>query len=180
MTREKDRLPRWREELTVKGKRTSLDDTACGVARSLDQVGDWWSLLIVRDAFAGRKRFCEFERGLGLAKNILATRLKKLVEDGIFDLVPASDGSAYKEYVLTAKGEGLHVVIAALSQWGNAHCFGPGEQPIELMDRRDGTPLAPLELRSATGRVVGPRDFGIRVTGEHAGETCSHAPEDSE
>lgn len=145
----------------MRGKKTSLEGTACGVARSLALVGEWWSLLIVRDAFAGRKRFCEFEKSLGLAKNILSQRLKKLVEEGIFDLVPASDGSAYKEYALTRKGEDLYLVIAALSQWGDRHCFDEREAPLRLVDRRDGVPLAPLELRAADGRVVGPHDFGV-------------------
>lgn len=145
----------------MRGKKTSLEETACGVARSLALVGEWWSLLIVRDAFAGRKRFCEFEKGLGLAKNILSQRLKKLVEEGIFDLVPASDGSAYKEYVLTDKGEDLYIVIAALSQWGDRHCFHESEHPLRLVDRRDGALLAPLELKASDGRVLGPRDFAV-------------------
>ena len=88
-------------------QRTRLQDAECPVARSLDAIGDWWSLLIVRDAFDGLTRFGEFQRNLGMAKNILAARLRTLVAHGIFQVVPASDGSAYQEYVLTEKGQGL-------------------------------------------------------------------------
>jgi DNA-binding HxlR family transcriptional regulator len=82
-------------------KRTSLKEAQCPVARSLDIIGDWWSLLIVRDAFDGLRRFGEFQKSLGVSKGILAARLRDLVGLGIFEIVPASDGTAYKEYALT-------------------------------------------------------------------------------
>ena len=77
----------------MKGKRTELSTHDCAIARSLDVIGDWWSLLIIRDARSGKRRFSEFHRNLEMAKNILATRLKALVERGIMQRVPASDGS---------------------------------------------------------------------------------------
>src|SRR5689334_20385169 len=98
-------------------KRTSFAKDECPVARSLETVGDWWSLLIIRDAFVGKKRFGEFQRSLGVAKNILTVRLKKLVADGVLEMAPASDGSAYSEYVLTDKGRRLFLVIVALGEW---------------------------------------------------------------
>src|SRR5690349_25055943 len=98
-------------------KRISHKDSMCGVARPLDAIGDWWSLLIVRDAFDGLRRFGEFQRSLGLAKNILSARLKNLIEHGILETVPASDGSAYQEYVLTDKGLDLFPLLTALRQW---------------------------------------------------------------
>ena len=85
-------------------KRTRLEESTCPVARSLDIIGDWWSLLIVRDALRGIKRFGEFQKSLGIAKNMLTARLKLLVDEGILRLQPASDGSAWQEYVLTDKG----------------------------------------------------------------------------
>ncbi|MBV8490260.1 MAG: helix-turn-helix transcriptional regulator, partial [Candidatus Eremiobacteraeota bacterium] len=84
-------------------KKKSLDVADCPIARAVGIVGDWWSLLIVRDAMTGVRRFNEFASRLGLAKNILADRLKKLVAFGVLESVPASDGSAYREYVLTPK-----------------------------------------------------------------------------
>ena len=80
-------------------------------------IGDWWSLLIIRDAFLGIRRFSEFQKNIGLAKNILTVRLRALVEHGILTTAPASDGSAYQEYVLTPKGRGLFPILVALRQW---------------------------------------------------------------
>src|SRR3982751_4372841 len=99
-------------------KRKSLESDVCPVARSLEAAGDAWSMLIVRDAFAGKRRFGELQKSLGVAKNILATRLKKLIALGVLEQVPASDGSAFQEYVLTEKGRGLFLVLVALGQWG--------------------------------------------------------------
>jgi len=143
----------------MKGKRTDLQTDACAIARSLDVIGDWWSLLIVRDAFRERRRFGEFQKSLGLAKNILTTRLRKLVAEGIMGMVPASDGSAYSEYVLTEKGESLYLVIVALWQWGETYAFAPGELNTALVAGEKRKRLAPLELRTRDGRIVGPRDF---------------------
>jgi DNA-binding HxlR family transcriptional regulator len=97
----------------------------CPVARTLDLVGEWWTLLILRDALAGVKRFSEFQQSLGMAKNILAARLRKLVDNGILELRPASDGSAYQEYVITEKGRSLSGIVAALRDWGEKHLAGP-------------------------------------------------------
>lgn len=143
----------------MKGKRTPLEGRACAIARALGVVGDWWSMLIVRDALAGKRRFGEFQSSLGLAKNILSTRLQKLVEHGVLTAVPASDGSAYKEYVLTAKGEKLYVVMVALWQWGEEFCFAPGELTYDMVDKETCKPFRPLELKANDGRIIGPRDM---------------------
>ncbi|WP_017129503.1 winged helix-turn-helix transcriptional regulator, partial [Pseudomonas gingeri] len=121
-------------------------------------IGDGWSLLIIRDAFDGIRRFGEFQRNLGLAKNILAARLKNLVGHGVLTVVPASDGSAYQEYVLTEKGRGLFNLIIGLRQWGETYFYGPQEQHSRMVDREQGLPLRPLELRAADGRLLGPED----------------------
>lgn len=139
-------------------KRTTFADAQCPVARSMDAIGDGWSLLLVRDAFDGIRRFGEFQRSLGMAKNILSARLRTLVEHGIFELVPASDGSAYQEYVLTEKGKGLFPLIIGLRQWGEAFFFEAGEAHSRVVDRETGQPIRPLELRSEDGRLLGPED----------------------
>ncbi|AZM56439.1 transcriptional regulator [Streptomyces sp. WAC 01529] len=141
--------------------RTRFDDSDCPVARSVDAIGDWWSLLIVRDAFDGSRRFGEFQRSLGVAKNILTARLRTLVEGGVLASVPASDGSAYREYVLTPKGEALFPVIVALRQWGEENFFAPGEPHSELVDRRQGRPLRALEVLSEDGRRLTPEDTTV-------------------
>ncbi|MBY5572238.1 helix-turn-helix transcriptional regulator [Rhizobium leguminosarum] len=144
-------------------KRVSLWNAGCPVARSLDAIGDWWSLLIIRDAFDGKRRFGEFQTGLGISKGVLTTRLRDLVKRGIFETAPASDGTAYREYVLTAKGRGLFPVIVALRQWGEDFLFADRESPSSLVDREIGSPIARLEVRSADGRSLAWSD--TKVTG---------------
>ena len=140
-------------------KRKSLDTANCPIARTLDVIGDWWSLLIVRDAFLGKRRFSEFHKSLGLAKNILCMRLQKLVSHGIFEAVPSLCGSAYQEYALTEKGRRLYLVLVALRQWGESFLFKEGELDLLLVDRESGQPVKPLELRSQDGRLLGPADL---------------------
>jgi DNA-binding HxlR family transcriptional regulator len=145
-------------------RRTSLKSANCPVARSLDVIGDWWSLLIVRDAFRGLRRFGQFQKSLGLARNILTVRLRGLVADGILKLVPASDGSAYQEYVLTNKGRDLLPVLLALRQWG-VTCFPDGGPwGSEAVDRETGQPVRGLEIRAEDGRTITPVDVEIRPT----------------
>ncbi len=146
-------------------ERTRFDDSDCPVARSVDTIGDWWSLLIVRDAFDGSRRFGEFQRSLGVAKNILAARLRRLTAAGVLDTVPASDGSAYREYVLTPKGKGLFPVIVALRQWGERNLFAPDEPHSELVDRRHGRPLRALEVHAEDGRRLDADDTTVDKLG---------------
>ncbi|WP_429027061.1 winged helix-turn-helix transcriptional regulator [Bradyrhizobium sp. I1.14.4] len=144
-------------------KRTSLAGDSCPVARALDVFGDWWSLLIIRDASLGRRRFGEFQASLGLAKNILATRLRTLVERGILKTVPASDGSAYQEYVLTPKGHGIFPILVALRQWTEEFDEHPDEIATMLVDRDKGRPVKKLALLSQDGRVLGVADTTLKL-----------------
>jgi DNA-binding HxlR family transcriptional regulator len=143
-------------------RKTDFSEATCPIARSLGEIGDWWSLLIVRDALAGMTRFSEFQRSLGCAKNILSARLSKLVEHGVLTTAPASDGSAYTEYRLTDKGKSLRVVLVALRQWGEDNLFDTGEEWLGLVDRRDGLPVARLDLHAQDGRPLGPDDVEVR------------------
>jgi DNA-binding HxlR family transcriptional regulator len=149
-------------------KRTSHSGASCPVARPLDAIGDWWSLLIIRDVFDGLHRFGEFQKSLGLAKNILASRLRNLVEHGILDTAPASDGSAYQEYVLSPKGIALFPVLVALRQWGEDYFFDPAEQHVQLVDVKSGLPVRRLELKAQDGRLLGPGDAVVRAAPEPA------------
>ena len=106
-------------------------------------------MLVVRDAFAGRRRFREFVDSLGIAKNVLTDRLKKLVGAGVLETVPAADGSAYHDYVLTERGRGLFLVLVALGRWRGG---GPG---FTLAEVATGEPVR-LELRTEGGRELGP------------------------
>ncbi|MBY6243204.1 helix-turn-helix domain-containing protein [Methylosinus sp. Sm6] len=145
-------------------KRSSHRTSGCPVARPLDAIGDGWSLLIVRDAFAGLRRFGEFQKNLGLARNILAARLRHLVEHGILAAVPAPDGGAYQEYVLTEKGRGLFHLLVALRQWGEEFCFERDEPQVQLRDRLHRLPVRRLELCSHDGRLLGPDDVVVAPT----------------
>jgi DNA-binding HxlR family transcriptional regulator len=124
----------------------------------LDAIGDWWSVLIVRDAFDGLRRFGKLQKSLGPAKNILSTRLRNLVAHGIMETVPAPDGSPYQEYVLTEKGRGLFPLLVALRQWGEDFCFEPDEAHVLLADKKTGLPVRRLKLRAQDGRILGPED----------------------
>ena len=135
-----------------------MNSAECPIARSLDAIGDWWSLLIIRDALLGIRRFGEFQKSLGLAKNILTVRLRALVDHGILKTAPASDGSAYQEYVLTPKGRGVFPVLVALRQWSEEFDVAPGACATMLVDREKGRPVRKLELRSQDGRLLGAGD----------------------
>src|ERR1700682_1163529 len=143
-------------------RRTSFEKAECPIARSLDAIGDWWSLLIIRDAFLGIRRFSEFQKNIGLAKNILTVRLRTLVDQGILMTAPASDGSAYQEYVLTPKGRGVFPVLVALRQWSEAFSGERDGFPTLLVDRSKGHPVRKLELRSSDGRLLGDGDTELR------------------
>ena len=141
------------------------DYQPCPVARSVDLLGDRWALLIIRDAFDGARRFGDFQRGLGMARNILTDRLRKLVDAEILTTQPASDGTAYQEYVLTPKGNALFPVIVALRQWGEGHLFAPGEPHSVLIDRRTGRAVAPMLPHAGDGTVLSAQETQVRKLG---------------
>jgi DNA-binding HxlR family transcriptional regulator len=143
-------------------RRTKLGRALCPIARSLDEIGDWWTLLIVRDAFHGARRFGEFQRGLGLAKNVLSVRLRKMVADGILEIRPAADGGAHNEYHLTEKGLRLRVILVALRQWGEDNLFDDGEAMTVMVDKANGEPIGRLRLTARDGRVINPLDVEIK------------------
>lgn len=148
-------------------RRTSLEDATCPIARTLDVVGDWWSLLIVRDALGGPRRFGDFQKNLGLAKNILSSRLRSLVAQGILETAPAAHktnpgGSAWKDYRLTDKGRALFPILVAMREWGETYQFPDGDCPVELVDRETGQRVRKLELRAADGRILTAADTRLQ------------------
>ncbi|KJC51061.1 transcriptional regulator [Bradyrhizobium sp. LTSP885] len=142
-------------------KRVGFGKADCPVARALDAIGDWWSLLIVRDAFDGLRRFGDFQKNLGIAKGMLTTRLRKLVELDVLELVAASDGSAYQEYALTKKGRDLFPIVVSLRQWGEAHLYARGETHSVLLDQA-GQPVGQLVLPSKAGRPLIWSDTSVK------------------
>jgi DNA-binding HxlR family transcriptional regulator len=154
-------------------KRTSLGDAICPVARSLDEIGDWWTLLIVRDAFQGKKRFSEFQKSLGLAKNILSARLRHLTAKGIMEKRPSVDAAGRGEYYLTEKGRRLRLVLIALRQWGEDNLFAEGEQMLVAHDRAD-RPIARLKLINQDGRPLELEEIVVTL-GRKRSTTAAHA-----
>ena len=143
-------------------RRTSFEGDSCPIARSLEAIGDWWSLLIIREALFGLRRFGEFQSKLGMAKNILAVRLRALVDHGILATAPASDGSAYQEYVLTPKGRGTFPILVALRQWSEEFDDHPEQIATMLVDREKGRPVRKLELYSQDGRRLSAADTALK------------------
>lgn len=134
--------------------RKTMNDEPCPVARCVDVVGDRWSLLIVRDAFDGVSRFGDLQRSLGVARNILSDRLRKLVDAGILQMQAASDGTVYQEYVLTNKGKSLFPIVVALRQWGEQYLFERGERHSMLIDKRTGKSIARMVPTDKEGNVL--------------------------
>lgn len=135
-------------------RKTSLKGDHCPSARALDVIGDMWSLMIVRDAFDGVTRFSAFQKNLGIARNILADRLRRLTGEGILEMVAGLNGGAHQEYRLTTKGRDLLPVVVALRQWGENYLFAPGEPHSKLVDAVNGEDVAKLEVRALDGRPL--------------------------
>jgi DNA-binding HxlR family transcriptional regulator len=129
--------------------------------RSAGVLANDRSLLIVREALTGTRRFSDFQKSLGLAKNVLSTRLKNLVACGIMEQVPASEGSAYQEYALTQKGRDLFPVIVALRQWGESYLFSRGEKRLQVLDKRTRKPVRRLEVQNAKGEILRANDLEL-------------------
>jgi DNA-binding HxlR family transcriptional regulator len=142
--------------------RTRFDDHNCAVARALDVLGDWWTLLIVREAFTGTRRFADFEQNLGISKNILTQRLDHLVEHGVLMRVQAGVHGSRYEYRLTPMGKDLIVVLTALREWGDRWIYGEGKEPVLVVDRRTGRKLPRLSIRDEDGTQLQTRDLQMR------------------
>ena len=123
-------------------RRTSLADFRCSVARTVDIIGEWWTPLILRDAFYGRTRFEDFQRSLGIARNVLAVRLDRLVEAGIMERRRYEERPPRDEYLLTDMGRDLFPVIAALLAWGDRWTAGDDGPPLLLIHQPCGQPGA--------------------------------------
>lgn len=142
--------------------RSSFAHMRCSIARSLDVIGEWWTLLIVREAFWGARRFGEFESRLGIAPNILSQRLSRLVAHGVLKVTQTSQNGKALAYALTPKGRDLLPVMVALTQWGDQHEALPEGPAVTLVDRASGEALGPLQLTTVSGQAVQARDVTVR------------------
>lgn len=140
-------------------KMERFDPLNGSIAHVLDIIGEGWSLLIIREAFFGIRRFEEFQRQLGIARNILTSRLKKLCENEILERVPIKQGAKRHEYLLTNKGKELMPLLIALTQWGDKWIYGEGQEPIIFRDREQGQPISQIRVHAQDGRELRPRDI---------------------
>lgn len=122
---------------------TRLAEWNCSIARTLDVVGEWWTLLILRDAFRGTQRFDDFHASLGMARSVLTARLKKLTDEGVLEKLPYSEHPPRHEYRLTEKGMALFPVIAALMRWGDDWAPGPAGPPVQFVHDSCGHAMHP-------------------------------------
>jgi DNA-binding HxlR family transcriptional regulator len=139
-------------------RRKSFGNMQCPIARSLERVGEWWSILILRDAFHGLTRFDQFQESLGIAPNMLTRRLKALVEAGLLERRLYSERPPRYEYMLTQAGRDFRPVLWALLAWGNKH-FAPEGASVVIVDRRTGAEADPVLVDRKTGRPLVPPDF---------------------
>src|SRR5215475_6469455 len=147
--------------------RTSFDRMPCPIARSLERVGEWWSMLIMRDALHGMTRFDQFQKSLGIAPNMLTRRLEALTAAGLLERRRYSEHPPRDEYVPTARGRDFRPVLLALLAWGNRH-FAPEGASVVIVDRRSGAAVDPVLTDPATGHPVDGPDY-IMAAGPGAG-----------
>lgn len=141
-------------------KRKTLLDDPCPIARSLDVLGERWTLLILREAYRGVRRFADFERELGIAKNVLSARLKALVESGVFDRVPSREDARSIEYRLGRKARELFPVLMSLALWGERWACN-GQSTLRFRNRHSGAALASVRVFDADGVEVQARDVAM-------------------
>jgi DNA-binding HxlR family transcriptional regulator len=138
-------------------RRTRFDDWPCSIARTVDLMGDWWTPLVMREAYYGVRRFDDFQRNLGLSRNVLAQRLERLVEEGMLRRIQYREHPPRSEYRLTDKGLDFFTVLAAMLRWGDRWLAGDAGPPIELRDRDTGRPVRPEVVDAETGRPIDVR-----------------------
>lgn len=153
-------------------QRKSFDEMICPIARSLERVGEWWSILILRDAFRGLTRFEEFQKSLGIAPNMLSRRLAALVEAGMLERRRYSERPPRDEYVLTKRGRDFQSVLVALMAFGNRH-FAPEGVSVQVVDAVTGEPADPVLVDRRTGRPLVEPDFMVAPGPAASGATSA-------
>ena len=152
-------------------RRTRFEDAACPIARTTDLMGDWWTPMVMREAFLGRRRFDEFQKALSVSRGVLAKRLSRLVDEGLLEKRAYEDRPPRFEYILTEKGRAFYSVLAAMWRFGEDWLWEEGsESPLQLFDRVTGEPVAPRVVNERTGVPIDVRQMrlGERRKGKEA------------
>lgn len=138
-------------------RRTRFDRWPCPIARATDLIGDWWTPILMRNAFMGQRRFEDFQRSLGVSRAILTSRLNRLVREGLLEKVAYSQRPTRYEYRLTDKGREFWQVLAAMWRWGEDWLWEDGVAPVMLVDRDTGTEVRPQVVDANTGEPLDVR-----------------------
>ena len=149
--------------------RSSLSGVDCGVAQALDIIGEWWTLLILRNAFHGMRTFDAFQEHLGISSSVLSARLKTLCEAGVLEKLPSEHDGRSFEYRLTERGLDLYPVLAGLVLWGEKWFPNGRGTRTQLLDKRTGKPVDGVHVLARDGTRLGPRDV-TPVAGRGADE----------
>lgn len=140
-----------------------LADQPCSIARSVAVIGDRWTLMILRDAFLGVRRFEAFQTRLGISRTIITERLKLLVNEGVLAKVPYQERPVRHEYRLTEKGLDLYPVVMAIVHWGDRHYAGQSGAPLLHRHKTCGCDFAPVMTCSECHAPVGAREVETRA-----------------
>jgi len=144
-------------------RRTRFEDAPCPIARTTDLMGDWWTPIVMREAFLGRRRFDEFQKALSLSRGVLAKRLGRLVDDGLLEKRLYEQRPPRYEYVLTEKGRAFYRVLAAMWRYGEDWLWPDGEEPpLQLFDLDTGDPVRPMVVNEETGEPIDVRKVRVR------------------
>ena len=141
-------------------KLKTFEHLNCSLAQTLSVIGEHWTMLIIRDAFFGLRRFDQFQKSLGIARNVLSDRLKKLVQAGVLS---KSEGPGHPEYRLTAKGLALQPIMIAMTQWGDTYLPHPDGKRLTFVDRKDGKPIKAVGIYAADGRRLKPKEIKAKA-----------------
>ncbi len=143
-------------------RRTRFEDAPCPIARTTDLMGDWWTPMVMREAFVGRRRFDEFQKALSVSRGVLAKRLSRLVDEGLLEKRAYEARPPRFEYILTEKGRAFYSVLAAMWRFGEDWLWEEGsESPLQLFDRDTGEPVAPRVVNERTGVPIDVRQMRL-------------------
>ncbi|MEA2390752.1 MAG: hypothetical protein QOK31_861 [Solirubrobacteraceae bacterium] len=146
----------------------ALGEQNCSIGRTVAVLGERWTFVILRQAFLGARRFEDFQRGTGVARNVLSDRLRSLVDNGVLRRLPYQDHPPRSEYRLTAKGRDLYPVLVALMQWGDRHAGLEQGPPIVLHHETCGHRADPRLVCDACGEDIDPREMRAEVAADAA------------
>ena len=141
--------------------RNNIDTFNCSLANTLNLIGEWWTILILQEVFCGTRRFEDFQQNLGIARNILTTRLRKLCDNGILVRTPIKEGGKRHEYRLTTMGRDLYPALIVLTQWGDRWLHAPAGAPVKFLDRVTGEEIADVTIKAKDGRELKSNEISL-------------------